>query len=154
MVARQVAAASSGTEPNYLGLRWSAVTKPVAVMETALLVKPFDETVRLNVPSAVSVAVTTPWETVAIAVLLETQLPTVVMSCPPLQDAVKFRVGNSVSRVSPFVETITGVSVQATETVRVWVPLIEGSTFEVAVIVPVPVSCAVTSPPLEIVATF
>jgi hypothetical protein len=45
-----------------------------------------------------------------------------------------------------------GALVQATATVMGWVPLIEGSTFEVAVTVPLPVACAVTSPELEIVA--
>lgn len=47
-----------------------------------------------------------------------------------------------------------GALVQATATVMGWVPLMEGSKFEVAVTVPVPVACAVTSPDGEIVAMF
>jgi|SRR5579862_1603463 len=47
-----------------------------------------------------------------------------------------------------------GALVQATETVRGWVPVIDGRMLEDAVIVPVPEDCAVTSPPEVMVATF
>lgn len=100
----------------------------------------------------VAIAVTTPAETVAIAVLLETHVAVAVICCPPLQVAVKGKLGWFGVRV-PLVGLMTGALVQATETVRGWVPLIDGSRFEVAVMVPLPVSCpAVTSPELEIVA--
>jgi hypothetical protein len=50
------------------------------------------------------------------------------------------------------VGVITGAVVQAIETVRGWVPLMDGSTFDVAVIVPVPEFCALTNPLALIVA--
>ena len=92
--------------------------KPLAVIETGVLVKPFCAAVMVNVPSAftVAVAVTTPAETVAIVVLLETQLAVVVMSCPPLQVAVKGMDGWFGVRV-PLVGLMTGALVQATATV-------------------------------------
>jgi len=107
----------------------------------------------VNVPLSfrVAIAVTTPAETVAIVVLLETHVAVAVISCPPLHDAVKGRDGWLGVRV-PVVGLMIGALVQATATVMGWVPLIEGSTFEVAVTVPLPVACAVTSPELEIVA--
>jgi hypothetical protein len=92
--------------------------KPEAVIETGVLVKPLDEAVIVNVPLSfeVAIAVTTPADTVAINVLLESQVATEVTSCPPLQLAVKGRVGRLGVRV-PLVGLITGALVQATETV-------------------------------------
>ncbi len=120
----------------------------------AALVKPFDEAVMVMVPSAlvVAVAVTTPAETVAIVVLLDTHVATAVMSCPPLHEAVKAKLAVLGVREA-LVGFMIGALVQATATVRGWVPVIDGRLLEAAVIVPVPVDCAVTSPPEEMVAT-
>ena len=95
----------------------------------------------VNVPTSpeVPIALTTPAETVAITVLLDTHVAELVMDCPPLQVAVKLRVGWLSVRV-PLVGLMIGALVQATATVIGWVPLIDGSTFDVAVTVPVPVS--------------
>jgi hypothetical protein len=108
-------------------------------METWVLVRPLEEAVMKNVPSApvVATAVTTPAEIVAMVVLLENHVAVEVMGVPPLHVAVKVRVAWLGVRV-PLVGVMTGAVVQATETVMGWVPLIDGSTFDVAVIVPVP----------------
>ncbi len=87
----------------------------------------------------------------AIVVLLENHVAVAVMSCPPSQLAVKDMLGVLEVR-APVVGVTVGALVQATETVMGWVPLIDGNTFEVAVMVPVPDSWAVTRPELEIVA--
>ena len=122
---------------------------------TGALVKPLDEAVMVIFPSSptVAVAVTRPAETVAIAVLLDIQVATAVMSCPLLHEAVKEKLGRLGVRLA-LVGLMIGELVQATETVRGWVPVIDGRTLEDAVIVPVPVDCAVTSPPEETVAIF
>ncbi len=118
-----------------------------------VLVKPLAEAVMYKVPSLPlpSTAVRTSEEKVASAVLLENQVATVLISCPPLQVAVNSWLG--LSSVREAVEGVTmGALVQATETMMGWVPLIVGSIFEVAVTVPEPAFVAVTRPPAVIVA--
>ncbi len=135
--------------PQYLKISHQ---KPVAVIETWLLVRPLELAVMKKVPLLPwpPTAVTTPAETVAIAVLLENHVATEVMSCPP-QEAVKDMLGTLAVTV-PLVGLIMGAVVHAIETVIGWVPVIDGSTFDDAVTVPVPTSWAVTSPPGVIVA--
>jgi hypothetical protein len=114
-----------------------------------------DVAVIVNEPLAPAVSndVTTPAETVAIAVLLETHVATVVTSWPPLHEAVNNIVSCCGERL-PLVGLMTGALVQATATVSGWVPVTDGRMLDVAVIVPVPTACADTSPLLVIVATF
>ena len=90
-------------------------------------------------------------EKVAVAVLLESQDATAVISCP-LQVAVNVWLGTSGVRVTGPVGLTMGALVQATETTRGWLPLIDGSKFDAAVTVPEPELCAVTSPPVVTVA--
>jgi hypothetical protein len=120
--------------------------KPVAVIETLALVRPLELAVMKKVPLLPwpPTAVTTPAETVAIAVLLENHVATDVIGCPP-HEAVKDMKGTLAVRV-PLVGLMMGAVVQAIETAMGWVPVIDGSTFDDAVTVPVPTSCAVTSP--------
>lgn len=117
------------------------------MIETWLLVRPLEVAVMKKVPllPAPPTAVTTPAETVAIAVLLENHVATEVIACPP-QEAVKDMLGALGVRV-PLVGLMIGAVVQAIETVMGWVPVIDGSIFDAAVMVPVPTLCAVTSPP-------
>ena len=113
-----------------------------------------DDAVIVNVPSApaVCVAVTTPAETVAMVVLLDTQVAVSVMSCPPLHEAVKEAEG-ALGERAPVLGVIVIALVQAIETVSGWVPVMAGLVDEVAVIVAVPVVCAVARPPAVISAT-
>ena len=135
--------------PQYLRISHQ---KPVAVIDTWLLVRPLELAVMKKVPLLPwpPTAVTTPAETVAIAVLLENHVATDVIGCPP-HEAVKDMLGTLAVTV-PLVGLIMGAVVQAIETVIGWVPVIDGSTFDDAVTVPVPTSCAVTRPPGVMVA--
>lgn len=92
---------------------------------------------------------------VAKFVLLENQVAVEVISCPPLHVAVNVWLPLLLLlvRVMGPVGLTIGALVHATETVSGWVPVIEGRIFDVAVMVPVPTLCAVTSPPALIVAT-
>lgn len=115
-----------------------------------------DAAVMVILPSdpAVSVAATSPAETVAIAVLLEVHVATVVMSTVPLQVtalAVKDAVGEAWVRL-PLVGEIVIDWIQPTVTVNDCVPVIEGLSLDVAVTVAEPVATEVTNPLLLIVA--
>jgi len=101
----------------------------------------------------VAVAVRTFAEKVAMFVLLETQFATEVISVPPLQVAVNVMLSLfGGDRVWGLAGVTRGALVQATETTRGWLPVIVGSIFDPAVMVPVPTLCAVTNPPVVIVA--
>ena len=100
----------------------------------------------------VSVAVRTFAENVAKVVLLENQVATAVISCPPLQVAVNVWLGSPCVRVTGLLGVTMGTLVQAIETTRGWLPLMDGSKFDAAVTVPEPELCAVTSPPVVTVA--
>ncbi len=105
-------------------------------------------------PSAT--AVTVPCDTVAICVLLELQVATVVMSKEPLH--VVASAVNAVVLPAPMMLPLDGFIVidwmQPNVTVSACVPLIDGSCVDEAVIVPVPYAAAVTNPAPVIVAMF
>jgi hypothetical protein len=123
-----------------------------------LLVIPPAEAEIVTVPSApaLPVAVTVPAETVAMAVLLEVQVATLVTSTEPLHVCAMALILTLV--VPPLVMLpLVGLSVidwiQPTITVSDWVPVIDGFCVAVAVTVAVPVATDVTNPPGLIVAT-
>jgi len=128
--------------------------KLLAVIEVWVLVKPLAEAVMKKLPLVVlpATALRTFVEKVAMFWLLENQVATAVMSCPLLQEAVNVRLGSVGDRVVPLLATTMGALVQATETTRGWLPVIDGSMFDAAVTLPAPVLCAVTSPLLVTVA--
>jgi type III secretory pathway component EscT len=103
----------------WLSTRQTLDQKPLTLTVAGELVKPLAEAVMVMVPLApwVAVAVTKPAETVAILVLLDTHVATAVMSCPPLHEAVKAKLGVLAVR-EVLLGFMIGALVQATETVR------------------------------------